>query len=221
MDIIIFLLLTVICFGLIYIIHKYFNKEEFYLLAIIYSVVSFLMSFKIIKLIGVNINTSIIFSSGLLIILYYFINRYEKKEIRKLISIIMISVLVSDFFFLITSFMIPSVYNSFASEYQNIVFNNSIIMVLYPLSLFITLLISNYCFKELKLEKKNQLIKTLLTIVGLIFIDTFIFTYFSYAVLARFDIALKIALDNYLIKTFIMVIYILFINKIFGVKKVK
>lgn len=221
MDIIIFLLLTVICFGLIYIAHKYFTKEKFYLIAIIYSVVSFLMSFKIIKLIGININTSIIFSSGLLIILYYFINKYEKKEVRKLISIIMISVLASDFFFLITSLMIPSVYNSFASEYQNIVFNNSIIMVLYPLSLFITLLISNYCFKELKLEKKNKLIKTLLTTVGLIFIDTFIFTYFSYAILVKFDIAIKIALDNYLIKTFIMIIYIIIINKIFGVKKVK
>ena len=46
MSIVIFLLLICICLGLIYIVHRYFDKHEFYILAIIYSVLSFIMSFK-------------------------------------------------------------------------------------------------------------------------------------------------------------------------------
>ena len=66
-----------------------------------------------------------------------------------------------------------------------------------------------------------ELGKTLATIVGIIFIDVFIFVYFSYAILIKFDTAIKITLDNYLIKTIIMVVYTLIINKLFMVRKVK
>ena len=43
---VLFLLFIVICIGLIYIVHKYFGKYEFYFLGIVYTVISFLMSFK-------------------------------------------------------------------------------------------------------------------------------------------------------------------------------
>ena len=42
---VLFLLFIVICIGLIYIVHKYFGKYEFYFLGVIYTVISFLMSF--------------------------------------------------------------------------------------------------------------------------------------------------------------------------------
>ena len=53
------------------------------------------------------------------------------------------------------------------------------------------------------------------------FIDTFIFIYFSYAILIRFDISLVFSLDNYLVKTMIMILFILISSRIFKVKKVK
>ena len=84
MNLIVFLLLSIICIGLIYVVHKYFGKEELYFLTIIYTIISFLLSFKIINLFGLDINMGIIFSSGLLVILYYFVNRYSAKETRNL-----------------------------------------------------------------------------------------------------------------------------------------
>lgn len=221
MSAIVFLLLIAISIGLIYLIHRYFGKSQFYLIAVIYSIVSFLMSFKLIKVFGVNINASVIFSSGLLIILYYFINRYGKSEIKRLIMAIFVSTFVSGCFLMLNTFMIPSIYDNNAPFYQNLVLDNLAIVILYPISLFITLLLSSYCFELLKNEDKNRLIKTLVTIIGLMFIDTFIFIYFSYAILIRFDIAIVIALDNYLVKAIIMVIYILIINKVFKIRKVK
>ena len=181
----IFLLFIFICIGFIYIIHKYFGKYEFYALAIIYTIISFLMSFKLINVFGLDINPSIIFSGGILMILYYFINRYDIKEYKKLIL------------------------------------DNLVILIVFPISLLITLILSGYSFKELKKEVKNKNFKIIVTIIGLMFIDTFIFIYFSYAFLISFDKAIVIAVQNYFVKSIIMIIYMFIINKILSVKKVK
>jgi len=220
MDIVIFILLFIICISLVYLVHRYFGKNEFYLLTIIYSILSFLMSFKLINLFGVDINASIIPSSGLLIIWYYFINRY-KDESKKFI----ISVLVSTFsvliFMILGTFMVPSIYDETSVIYNNLVLESIVTSVFYPISLIITLLLSGYCFEELKKENNKRFLKTIITVIGILFIDIFVFVYFNYALLVRFDKALVISIDNYLLKIVIMVVYLFIINKIFVVRKVK
>ena len=93
--------------------------------------------------------------------------------------------------------------------------------ITYPIAMIVTLCLGGYCFKALKEEKEKKNIKIIATIVGLMFIDTFIFIYFSYAFLIRFDKAIIIAIENYFIKSIIMIIYVFIINKILNVKKVK
>lgn len=221
MEIIVFLLLMAICLGLVYLVHKYFGKEQFYLLGIIYAVVSFMMSFKLINILGVNINANVIFSSGLLLILYYFVNRYNEKESRRFIFTILASSLICMCLFMITTFMVPSIYDKMSIFYQDLVLNNLAIVILYPISLAITLFLSEYCFRELKKEEKKVMLKTIFTILGIIFIDTAIFVYFSYAFIIRFDTAIEIAIDNYLVKAVMVIIYTLIVNKLFMVRKVK
>jgi len=221
MNIGVFLLLMAICLGLVYLVHKYFDKEQFYLLGIIYSIVSFIMSFKLVNIFGIDINANLIFSSGLLLILYYFVNRYNDKESRKFIITTIGSSLMCMCFFMLTAFMIPSVYDKMSIFYQNLVLDNLAIVILYPISLVIVMFLSEYCFRELKKEESKRTIKTILTIFGIMFIDAAIFTYFSYAFIIRFDTAMEIAIDNYLIKAGIMIIYILIVNKLFMVRKVK
>ena len=75
--------------------------------------------------------------------------------------------------------------------------------------------------KKQKIAKIILITTIIATIVGLMFIDTFIFIYFSYAFLIRFDKAIIIAIENYFIKSIIMIIYVFIINKILNVKKVK
>ena len=57
----VFLLLVGICIGFVYIVHKYFSKSEFYLLGIIYTIISFLMSFKLINIFGMDIYDYLLF----------------------------------------------------------------------------------------------------------------------------------------------------------------
>ena len=221
MEIMVFLLLMAICLGIVYLVHKYFGKEQFYLLGIIYAVVSFIMSFKLVNILGVNINANTIFSNGLLLILYYFVNRYSERESRNFILTIITSSLIFMVFFMLTGFMIPSLYDNMSTFYQSLVMDNLAIVILYPISLIITLFLSEYCFRELKKEDKNKNIKTIITIWGITFIDCAIFIYFSYAFIIKFDTAIEIAIDNYLVKACILIIYILIVNKLFMVRKVK
>ena len=221
MSIVIFLLLISICLELIYLVHKYLGKSEFYILAIIYSILSFIMSFKLVNIFGVDINLSIIFSSGLLVILYYFINRYGKGEDRKLITTIGISTRLFGIILILNTIIVPSLSDKNSIIYQSLIFDNIPILILYPISLIGTLIFSSYIFNELKKEDSYRLVKTLLTVVGIVFADVFIFIYFSYAFIIKFDTSIMIALGNYLFKTIIVIIYILIINKIFDVKKVK
>lgn len=221
MGIVIFILLMGICVGLVYLVHKYFEKEQFYLLGIVYTVLSFVLSFKLINILGVNINGNLIFSSGILLILYYFVNRYNEKESRRfifttsLINIILVCMLV------ITSLMVPSIYDKMSIFYQNLTFDNLAIVILYPISYLVTMFLGEYCFRELKKEERKKNIKTILTLFGILFIDAAIFVYFSYAFIIKYDVAMMIAIDNYLTKVGIMIIYILIVNRLFMIRKVK
>lgn len=218
---IVFILLMTICLGLIYLIHKYFGKEQFYLLGIIYSVVSFILSFKLINVFGININANIIFTSGILLILYYFVNRYNEKESRKFIITILITSLMCMTFFGLTVFMIPSIYDKMSVFYQSLILDNLAILILYPISFAITMFLSEYCFRELKDVEKKKNLKLIFVILSIMFIDTAIFTYFSYAFIIRFDTAMMIAIDCYLFKTVMMIVYVLIVNRLFTVRKVK
>ena len=129
MNIGIFLLLMAICMGLMYIVHKYFGKEQFYLLGIIYSIVSFILSFKLINIFGVDINANIIFSSAILLILYYFVNIYNYKESRKFIFTILGISLMCMCIFMLTAFMIPSIYDKMSIFYQRMVLDNLAIVI--------------------------------------------------------------------------------------------
>lgn len=217
----VFIVLILICMGLIYLVHRYYGKEQFYLLMVIYAIASFMMSFRVTRVFGLDINMGLIFGSGLLGILYYFINKYDKKEIKNLLVILMISILGIELFLTINSLMLPSVYDSASFDYQNIVFNNLPMMILYPVATLITFILSSYCFVELKKEKKNRLQKNLVTMIGIVFIDTFIFIYFSYAFIINFEEAIYIALGNYFVKMLWCLLVIIITDKIIGVKKVK
>ena len=221
MDILIFVLLMAICMGIIYFVHRYFGKNEFYLLAIVYSIISFVMSFKIVHLLGIDINLGIIFSSSLIMILYYFIHRYGDDDAKRVILVMIISTIICALFMMLNVFMVPSLYDNMSSYYQNLILNNLAIVILYPLALATIMYLARYSFNELSNTESKRFIKMILILIGISFIYTGIFIYFSYAIIIRFDIAIKIFLSNYLVMSLILIVYFLVIDKLFMIRKVK
>ena len=217
----IFVLLMIICFGLFYVVHRYFGKHEFYLLTVIYSVLGFILSFKLVNIFGFDRNLGIVFTSGILLNLYYFIYKFGKGEIKKFIEVVMISVISVDIIMIINALMVPSIYDEVLGLFQNLLFENYMIFILYPVILFGILLLCMYSFNELRSVEKYKELKTILTIIGIMFIYVFTFMYFSYAVIFRFTDSLSISLDNYFVSTIVMIIYYLCGNRVMKMKKVK
>jgi predicted transporter len=116
------------------------------------------MSFKLVNIFGIDINLGIIFSSGLLVILYYFVNRYGKGEDKKLITTIGVSTILLGIILLLNTFIVPSLGDKNSIIYQELILNNLPILILYPISLIGTLLFSSYTFNELKKENGKRLI---------------------------------------------------------------
>lgn len=220
MNGVIFLLLLVICVGLIYIVHRYFGKHEFYLLSVIYSIISFVMSFKMVKILGLNINMGIIFSGGIIGLLYYFVNKYNDSESKKFIITIMISTISSIVIMVLSAMMIPSIYDENIVLFKDLLFDNYAILTFYPIGLLGTLLFANYSFKGLKKIEVNKKINAIISIIGITFINVFVGIYFSSAINNGFRNSHFIAIDNYFIMTIIMIGMYFLVNKIIKVKKV-
>lgn len=217
----VFILLFIIMLGLIYLVHRYLGKSELYLLALIYSILSFIMSFKMIDIFGIYINGSVIFSTGLIIILYYFINRYNKKEIKRLINSIILSICFADIIILINGLIEPSLYNNNFAYFRDMLVNNYMIFILYPISTYITLRLSSYVFNSIKGDSERDMVYIILLMLGIIFVDVFIFIYFSYGITLGFIPAFMIAFGNYIIKTIMVIGSIYIIDMIIKTKKVK
>lgn len=221
MSMMLFILLTIICVGLIYLVHRYYGKYELYLLNILYSVLSFLLSFKLVKIAGLNINLGIIFNAGIIILLYYFINRFSKSDTKKFVIMSIMTTISCIVIFSIISFMEPSLYDNNISLFNSLMFDNILLLILYPIGLTITLLISTYAFSELKKVQKKKVLKTILALIGIVFVDVFIFIYFTYVTISKYGNSLLITLDNYIFKAIIIIIMYFCILKILKVKKVK
>ena len=95
------------------------------------------MIFKLVNIFGIDINLGIIFSSGLLVILYYFVNRYGKGEDKKLITTIGVSTILLGIILLLNTFIVPSLGDKNSIIYQELILNNLPILILYPISLIV------------------------------------------------------------------------------------
>ncbi len=221
MNIIIFLLLIVISIGLIYVIHRYFGKHELYLLDIIYCILSFVLSFKLINIFGINVNLGIIFNSGIIMILYYFANRFGRADLRKLVIISIITAFSCAFLLLTVSLMSGSLYDENIILFKDLFYDNMLMVIMYPISLSISLLLSCYGFSELKKIDKKKKIKTMIVLIGIVFADVFLVTYFAYVVKFKYGKSLLISVDNYFVKAIILMFMYFALDKIMKIKKVK
>lgn len=221
MNIVIFLLLIIIIMGLIYIVHRYFGKHELYLLDIIYCILSFLLSFKLINIFGININLGIIFNCGVIMIIYYFVNRFSKNDLRKIIITSIISILSCIILLVMISLMEGSLYDENIILLKDLLFDNWLMSILYPIGLIITLLLSSYGFNELKRVEKRKKIKTIMVLIGVTFVDVFLVTYFAYVTKVKYSVSLLISIDNYFVKAIILILMYLVLDRIMKIKKVK
>lgn len=217
----VFIIFMFVCVGVIYLVHRYLGKSEAYLLAICYSLIGFITSFKVVTLFGIHINLSIVFVSAMIVLLYYFNRKYEYDDAKNVMFVMIFSTLLSLVLLMVNVFLMPSINDKMGVVYQSLVFDNLAILILYPISLSVALVLANYCFNVIIVEKNKNIVSIILTLIGIVFIYVFLFVYFSYAIIIRFDTAMGIAISSFLVMCLIITLYFLIMDKLFMIRKVK
>ena len=89
-----------------YLLYKIYEKRGLFFAIVFQNIISFILSFKIVTILKLNINLGIVSILSVLTIMYLFMIKYGKKEINELIKIsLYTNVLIAIFLTMINYFI--------------------------------------------------------------------------------------------------------------------
>lgn len=200
MDILLLIILMVLCLSFMILI-TYFNEKK----SIIYSyimcnIVNYILSFKVINVLGLNINANVITSVIFILMTYLVIEKTNIKEFKKIIfKVLCVNVIISIFIF-ISSLYIGSVTDSSTIDIRNVFLSNYKILLSYPFVTMITELLTFIIYKNTYEDNINSNIKIVLTNLNVVMCDTFLFNIFGYIFSVSYREIILLIITNYLIK---------------------
>ncbi len=221
MNLLIFILLIVLSIFFMYISLYMLDKKNYRYIYLIYSILGYLMSFKIIKLASINLSANIVIETLFLTLTYLIIEKTTKEEFIKIVKNIFKYNLLVGVLLLFGSLYIPVVTDVVSINIKYMIIDNYKILLIYPILLGILQLLTYLVYnsiKELKLNIQNNIIISSLTIL---MVDSVIFNLFAYLFKIKLSNIILLILSNYLIKILLTTIYSYIISKQIDNKKVK
>lgn len=221
MNLLIFILLIVLSIFFMYISLYMLDKKNYRYIYLIYSILGYLMSFKIIKLASINLSANIVIETLFLTLTYLIIEKTTKEEFIKIVKNIFKYNLLVGVLLLFGSLYIPVVTDVVSINIKYMIIDNYKILLIYPILLTILQLLTYLVYnsiKELKLNIQNNIIISSLTIL---MVDSVIFNLFAYLFKIKLSSIILLILSNYLIKILLTAIYSYIISKQIDNKKVK
>lgn len=221
MNLLIFILLIVLSIFFMYISLYMLDKKNYRYIYLIYSILGYLMSFKIIKLLSINLSANIVIETLFLTLTYLIIEKTTKEEFIKIVKNIFKYNLLVGVLLLFGSLYIPVVTDVVSINIKYMIIDNYKILLIYPILLSILQLLTYLVYnsiKELKLNIQNNIIISSLTIL---MVDSVIFNLFAYLFKIKLSNIILLILSNYLIKILLTTIYSYIISKQIDNKKVK
>lgn len=221
MNLLIFILLIVLSIFFMYISLYMLDKKNYRYIYLIYSILGYLMSFKIIKLASINLSANIVIETLFLTLTYLIIEKTTKEEFIKIVKNIFKYNLLVGILLLFGSLYIPVVTDVVSINIKYMIIDNYKILLIYPILLAILQLLTYLVYnsiKELKLNIQNNIIISSLTIL---MVDSVIFNLFAYLFKIKLSNIILLILSNYLIKILLTTIYSYIISKQIDNKKVK
>jgi len=221
MDIMLIILMLTLSVFFIFVSQYLLEQKGITIIYLIYNIVSFLLSFKILEILEININANIVISSLVTSLTYLIIEKTNVKEYKNIIKQTLTVNIIISIIILISSLYIRSVNDINTVNIQNIFIDNYKILISYPIVTLINQVAILLIYNIIKETKNGINIKIILTNLTVIMIETILFCISSYI----FDIELIylpiLIISNYLIKVIITTIYTPFISYLIRQKKVK
>jgi len=221
MDIMLIILMIILGIFFIFISQYLIEKNGIINVYLIYNIVSFLLSFKILEVFEININSNIILSSLFTMITYLLVEKLSIKEYKNLIKQTFTINIFLSIGLLISSFYIGSVNDINSVNMQNIFLNNYKILISYPIVTLINQILILLMTNIIKESIKNINIRIIITNLTILMIETILFYISSYIFTGEFNYLLVLIISNYLIKVIITSLYTPFISYLISLKKVR
>ena len=221
MSEIIFLIITIISMITIPLAYNYLDKKGLYIMLIIMTIVSYLLSFKVLNIWGLSVNANVITTISILEIVYLLIEKETKKNHYNYLFLTIFCLIATAFAILTTSSYIPSINDTLSTNMKGLFIDNYQILIIFPLLLIITEIISPQIYLTLKKIYENNIISINLIYKMLGLLNSLIFSFIAYASDPSFLSKLNIALATYFIGLIISILYTPIFNYLTSKKKVR
>ncbi len=221
MSEIIFLIITIISMITIPLAYNYLDKKGLYIMLIIMTIVSYLLSFKVLNIWGLSVNANVITTISILEIVYLLIEKETKKNHYNYLFLTIFCLIATAFAILTTSSYIPSINDTLSTNMKGLFIDNYQILIIFPLLLIITEIISPQIYLTLNQIYQNKIISINLIYMVLGLLNSLIFSFIAYASDPSFLSKLNIALATYFIGLIISILYTPIFNYLTSKKKVR
>ena len=219
-SIIIVLLLILVSLLLIYSMYKIYDKRGLYFSLVIMNIMSFILSFKIIKIFSLNINLGLIPMISIFTIIYIIITKYSIKDKKTILSLSLYTNIITSILILITNYFIPTVSETISISIKGTFEYNYKILILYPIIILLSQYIIIKLFNYLKELQSNIIINITLTYITTGLVYTLVFYLIAYINLIDIKNTKYMGVSSILIGIIITLLNNLIIDLIFK-KKVK
>ena len=207
-------LLTIFC------LYKMLDKRGLYFCLVILDLIAFVLTFKISYVFKMNINLGIIPLIATFTVMYIFLNKYNAKETKNLLTITFYSNITAALLLMIMNYFIPAITETISINMKGTFGYNFKILISYPIIMLLSQLATVKLYNLLKQLQDNNSISIALTyiITGLIY--TVGFFSIAYINIIEFRYSLFMAISTYILGLAITIVNIIFVNLI-NSKKVK
>lgn len=185
------------------------------------TIVSYLLSFKVLNIWGLSVNANVITTISILEIVYLLIEKETKKNHYNYLFLTIFCLIATAFAILTTSSYIPSINDTLSTNMKGLFIDNYQILIIFPLLLIITEIISPQIYLTLNQIYQNKIISINLIYMVLGLLNSLIFSFIAYASDPSFLSKLNIALATYFIGLIISIFYTPIFNYLTSKKKVR
>lgn len=198
--IVLFLEIIIATLSLIYMYQKYKN-EGIYLFIVVSVIILSIMSTKLIELFNFDVNLDLVLNSLLFISTTILVHKKGPEEVKKIITIILITSLM----LFTTSIIVTLITNSKINNVSNISFNHIFdfrtrTYLAFIISLIISLWINSSIYHQIRQIKNKIWISNTLSIIISSFIECILFVLIAYLFQVHILTIIKLILTRYIVK---------------------
>ena len=220
MSELIIIILLIIFLLIVFLLNYFIEKRGLYYAIVIMNIVTFILSFKITQIFKMNINLGIIPYITTLSIIYIYLAKYGKKEIKNLVVVSLITNVITAIFIAIMNYYIPAITETISINMAGTFEHNYKILIFYP----IIMLISQYSIIKLYLFlstiQSNITLNLILTYIITGIIYTVLFYTISYINILTIKESIFVGITTYIIGIVLTILHIIYIKFVLKSKKV-